>query len=74
MSNSVGDSKSSATEICINLRLNPVMPPAAVPGKYFVCCINNFTTEIRLNVEAQHSVVGHSTSSVQIPITVLYSA
>lgn len=35
MSKSLGDSKSSATEICRNLRLNPVMPPAAVPGKYF---------------------------------------
>lgn len=76
MSNSVGDSKSSATKFCMNLRLNPVMLPAAVPQRYVVYCINkqNFPTEISLDVEAQHSVEGFSTSRVQIPITVLHSA
>lgn len=71
MSDLVEDSKSSATAICTNLRLNPVMPPAAVLRKYFVYFINkwNFPTEICLDVEAQHSVVGSSTSSTQIPIS-----
>lgn len=73
MSGLVEDSKSSATAICTNLRLNPVMPAAAVLRKYFVYFINkwNFATEICLDVEAQHSVVDSSTSSTQIPITVL---
>lgn len=65
MSNSAGGSKSTATEICINLRLNA---STAASGKYFVHFINwNFPTKITLEVETLHAVVP-STGSVHEPV------